>query len=244
MKPEERLTSQLGPRAEALCSLRGWTLIKALGAGATAATFEVRTADGVRALKIYAPRFLVGKVGDQTRKRFEIILKHLKGHDCENLVQIYEGDEHDRTLYLLMQRAPGKCLADVLKLVPRQRIRPIMAQVASAAKFLEDLGLCHRDIKAENIVVSDDFAHAILLDLGVVRWLDDEAGAGTDQEGQLPFVATARYSSPEYMFRLIPSGRELWRALTFYQLGGLLHDLITKELLFEDVSLRRVRTDT
>lgn len=235
MTPAERLTSQLWPHAEELCSLRGWNLGKALGAGATAATFEVGTDDGLRALKLYAPRFLTGKAGDQTRRRLGIILNHLKGHNCPNLVKIYEGDEHNKILYLLMQRAPGKCLADVLKLVPRQSIRSIVAQVASAAKFLEDLGLCHRDIKAENIVVSEDFAHAILLDLGVVRWLDDEAGAGTDQEGQLPFVATARYSSPEYMFRLMSSGRELWRALTFYQLGGLVHDLITKELLFEDV---------
>jgi hypothetical protein len=37
------------------------------------------------------------------------------------------------------------------------------------------------------------------------------------------------------MFRLVPPGPDLWRGLTFYQLGGLLHDLIMRERLFEDV---------
>jgi serine/threonine protein kinase len=105
----------------------------------------------------------------------------------------------------------------------------------SSYKYLDDGGLCHRDIKSDNVVVSDDFSRAVLLDLGVVRWLDDDVGAGTDREGQLPFVATAQYSSPEYMFRLMPAGPSLWRALTFYQLGGLIHDLIMRRRLLSDI---------
>jgi hypothetical protein len=59
-------------------------------------------------------------------------------------------------------------------------------------------------------------------------------GAGTDDNGQLPFVATAQYSSPEYLFRLVPQGPDLWRGLTYYQIGGVLHDLIMRRPLFAD----------
>jgi hypothetical protein len=51
-------------------------------------------------------------------------------------------------------------------------------------------------------------------------------------------VATARYSPPEYLFRLLEPGAELWHALNVYQLGALLHDLIMREPLFEVEYLR------
>ncbi|MBM0204451.1 protein kinase [Micromonospora sp. STR1s_5] len=236
--PENPLLTELRACADNLCAKRGWTLIKALGAGASAAVFEIATDDGVRALKVYAPRFLSGTLGRTTRQRFDIVVRNLLDHDCPNLVRCYEGDEIDGALYMVMERVPGSCLTDVLSTVPRSEVRSILTQVAAAAKYLEDRRLCHRDIKCDNIVVSSDYKKATLLDLGVIRWVDSEDGAGTDEDGQLPFVATARYSSPEYMFRLVPSSPELWRALTFYQLGGVLHDLINRQLMFEDVVQR------
>ncbi len=63
--------------------------------------------------------------------------------------------------------------------------------------------------------------------------MTDPIGVGTDHEGQLPVVATARYSPPEYLFRLLEPGPELWHAVNVYQLGALLHDLIMREPLFQ-----------
>lgn len=237
MSSEESLRRELQPLAEQLCKTKGWEVKDFLGAGATAATFEVSTPTGLRALKLYAPHILKGKRGQLVRKRFALVVEYLRDHGCPHLVAVYEGGEFKKTLYMLMQRAPGKCLAKVLKSVPPGNIREIVRQIATAAKFLEEKGVCHRDIKSDNIVISDDFIEAVLLDLGVIRWLDEE-GAGTDQEGQLPFIATAQYGSPEYMFRLIEPGPDLWRGLTIYQLGGLLHDLIMKERLFEAIVQR------
>src|SRR6185437_11160651 len=97
----------------------------------------------------------------------------------------------------------GQELEKRLTDVPREKIRTILDQVAQAAIFLRGKGLCHRDIKAANVFLSDDFSHCTLLDISVIRDVTDPIGAGTDQEGQLPFIATARYSPPEYLFRLL-----------------------------------------
>ncbi|WJR68962.1 protein kinase [Neorhizobium sp. CSC1952] len=227
--------TRLEKSAKKLAQEKGWGFGKLLGHGASAAVFEVITDDQTAALKIYHPNFLKGNEGVVSRARLDIVREKLLAHACPTLVRTFDCGESEGTVYMLMEHVPGLCLTDALKLVTGDKIEGLVKQVADAAKYLEDLGICHRDIKPDNIVVSADFKKATLLDLGVVRLIDSVEGSGTDDSGQLPFVATARYSSPEYMFRLWQPGPELWRALTFYQLGAVIHDLLAGEQLFEEV---------
>jgi serine/threonine protein kinase len=215
----------------------GWSVCVPLGEGGTAPVFEIVSPDGIRALKIYDAKFSAGKKGQIEQKRIDQQLA-LKEHDCPYLVQVYEGGRFEERLYLLMSRAPGKELEKRLTEVPRNKIRQIVDQIARAAMFLKSRGLCHRDIKAANVFISDDFEHCTLLDISVIRDVTDPIGVGTDHDGQLPVVATARYSPPEYLFRLLEPGPELWHALNVYQLGALLHDLIMRESLFQDEYLK------
>lgn len=221
------------------CQLRGagWSLRDKIGRGGTAPVFELTSPDGPRALKVYDKAFSAGEKGNIEIKRIEQQIA-LRGHDCASLVQVYDGGPFEGRLFLLMSRAPGRELEKRLQDVPRDKIRYIIDQVARAVLFLRSKELCHRDIKAANVFISDDFGQATLLDLSVTRNIYDPVGLGTDHDGQLPIVATARYSPPEYLFRLLESGVELWHALDVYQLGGLLHDLIVKEPLFQLEYLR------
>jgi serine/threonine-protein kinase len=210
----------------------GWSVLQQLGEGGTASVFEVASPGGPRALKLYSVAFSAGEKGEIENKRISVQIA-LKDHDCLSLVQVYDGGKFEDRLFVLMSRAPGKELAKRLQEVPRDKIRRIVDQVARAVLFLQSQDLCHRDIKAENIFVSDDFSEAVLLDVSVIRNIYDPIGVGTDHENQLPVVATARYSPPEYLFRLLAPGPELWHGLSVYQLGGLLHDLIMRQPLFE-----------
>ncbi len=216
------------------CKIKGhgWSVQNELGTGGTAPVFEVVSPQGIRALKIYDVKFSVGEKGEIEHKRIDQQLA-LKGHNCPFLVQVYEGARFEDRLYLLMSRADGKELEKRLKDIPRNKIRQILDQVTRAAIFLKSKGLCHRDIKAANIFISDDCERCTLLDISVIRNVSDPIGVGTDHDGQLPVVATARYSPPEYLFRLLEPSAELWHALNVYQLGALLHDLIMREPLFE-----------
>lgn len=211
---------------------QGWSVRASLGEGGTAPVFEVSSPDGPRALKIYDAKFSSGRRGDIEYKRIEQQLE-LKGHDCPYLVRIFDGGRIEGRLFLLMERAPGAELEKQLKEIPRSKIRQIVDQIARATIFLKERGLCHRDIKSANIFISEDFDHCTLLDISVIRNVTDPIGVGTDHEGQLPVVATARYSPPEYLFRLLEPGPDLWHALNIYQLGALLHDLIMQEPLFQ-----------
>ena len=234
MAENSRVRSDATEIADRWCQDKGdgWSVVKQLGVGGTAHVFEVASPDGPRALKIYDRHFSSGDLGEIEHNRVLQQL-NLQNHNCPFLVHIYDGGKTGDYLYLLMSRALGAQLEERLKAVPRTRIRQIIDQVARACLFLGNRNLCHRDIKAANVFVSDDFNHATLLDISVIRNIHDPVGIGTDHDGQLPVLATARYCPPEYLFRLIETGPALWHALTVYQLGALLHDLIVRVPLFQ-----------
>jgi serine/threonine protein kinase len=97
------------------------------------------------------------------------------------------------------------------------------------------LGLVHRDIKPANVMVSEDFSSVKLMDLGVMRPIDAAASNVTDETAR-PFIGTLRYRSPEFLMREEENSPEGWRAITFYQLGGVLHDMIMRRELFSEFS--------
>ncbi len=209
-----------------------WSVLETAGRGGTAPVFTVSSPSGVLALKVYDAKFSAGPLGAESERRLTPQIK-LGLHDCSHVVRVHDGGRFEDRLFVLMDRASGKELEKNLKDVPRNRIRTIVDQVARAAIFLRGQGLCHRDLKSANIFISDDFAKVTVLDLSVLRDVNDPIGLGTDHGEQLPVVATSRYSPPEYLFRLVPPGPELWHALDIYQLGGVLHDLIMREPMFE-----------
>ena len=211
----------------------GWAPLGQLGHGGTAPVFELQSPSGLRALKIYDEKFSSGRMGEIEHSRIQKQLE-LKDHDCPSLVHVYDGGITEDRLYLLMSRAPGTELEERLPDIPRAQIRTILHDIAQACLFLDTRGLCHRDIKTANVFVSDDFSHATLLDISVIRAIHDPVGVGSDHNGQLPVLATARYSPPEYLFRLVEPGPELWHALNVYQLGAVLHDLIVRTPLFQE----------
>jgi serine/threonine protein kinase len=148
-------------------------------------------------------------------------------------VRILDGGlcEKSGFYFVVMEFIGAPNLATVISDVPRDRIWPIISQVARAARFLEGLGLAHRDIKPDNIAVTRDFQTAILLDLGVIRPFN--VASVTDGQ-QRTFVGTLQYSSPEFLFRTEEDNPDGWRAVTFYQLGAVLHDMIMQKRLFSE----------
>ena len=209
-----------------------WTLVRLLDAGKSAVVFEAKDGSAVCALKIFDPE-LVERVGtDVQAARIERELA-LRDKEHPHLVRILDGGQCGRTrlFFVAMEFLLGQPLAKVLQSLPRERIWPLISQVASAARFLEQLNLVHRDIKPDNVFVNDDLQHACLLDLGVIRPIGEP---GLTDGGQKPFLGTSQYSSPEFLFRTEDDTPDGWRALTFYQLGALLHDLIMRRRIFAD----------
>ena len=210
----------------------GLEVVRLLGAGKSAIVLEANDGSQQSALKVFDPE-LVECFGKDTQLQRIEREKQLIGKHHENLVQILDGGECASTgyLFVVMELIEAPNLADSITLVPKDRIASILSQIADAARYLEGLGLAHRDIKPENIALLPDFSRAVLLDLGVLRPFGD--GDLTDVYERV-FVGTLRYSSPELLLREEVDDQDGWRAVTFYQLGGVLHDMIMRRPLFQE----------
>ena len=229
---EERLIKFLSPKGkyEQPCFL---------AAGGSAAVFKVVGSEGgLKAFKVFDPRFISSDSNSADKRRLNI-QNQLIGHDCIYLVQMFAVEQFEGTAFIEMEFIDWPQLSKQLEKVPDDKVANLISQLVEVVKFLEVRGIVHRDIKPENIHVSPDFENLKLLDLGVARELETDSDAADTDNGNLrPFLATAQYSSPEYLFRLDPPSTKLWQGLNFYQIGAVLHDLIMKKPLFhEEVQL-------
>ena len=215
--------------------LREWRVGAYINSGKSALVFRATKLNCDAAIKIFDPE-LVERFGAESEK--ERIRRELTliGSHHENLVTILDGGyPPDNDLYfIVMEHIDAPNLASVIKNVPSDQIRNIISQVASAARFLESRDIVHRDIKPDNIAISTDFKKAKLLDLGIIRpFSADSLPPLTDREEQV-FIGTLQYGSPEFLLRKEKQDQEGYRAVTFYQLGAVLFDLLEKRRLFAE----------
>lgn len=211
----------------------GFQILKLLDHGKSAAVF-LSSKDKVHfAIKIFDDE-LISKYGDEAQ--FERIRREIKLKDSphENLVNIVEGGICPITSnhFIVMEFIEGRNLKSCLSELDQDDIWHYILQLAAASKHLEDLGYAHRDIKPENIMINVEKKKLTLMDLGVIKPI--KGSDLTDFDGYSHFIGTLQYSSPEYLLRCEEDTPEGWRALTFYQIGAVLHDMIVQTPIFKD----------
>ena len=83
------------------------------------------------------------------------VYRRLSGVSHENLVQIFDiVQEHDFT-YILEEYIDGICLDRLVPMDP-EGARKTVVQLAKALCVLHSLGIVHRDVKEDNVLVSEN----------------------------------------------------------------------------------------
>lgn len=222
-----------------------YTVEQPLGRGGTASVYSARdrAKGNLVALKIFNPTMLDLEI---EKRRLEERLAALKGHHCPYLVQPLSSFEaaipstHQESCQTLVEVSEyvGGLSLDPTRL-PENRVRPVVAMICRAVRYLESRGLCHRDIKPDNILITQGATKAVLADIGVLHAYDEgyEKSRLTGTQSNHALV-TLRYSSPEIVDRTLTpySSRERWLAHTIYQIGAIIFEAITKQLMFENKS--------
>ena len=177
------------------------------------------TKDRFVALKILSQ----GPAADPTyRERFRRESQVVARLGEPHIIPIHDWGEVDGVLYLDMRLVEGKDLRAVLKAggaLSPERAVGIIEQVAAALDAAHRDGLVHRDVKPENILLSDnDFAH--LVDFGIAQAGDDTrlTQAGTA-------IGSLAYMAPE-MFENTP----ITPACDIYALTCVLFESLTGQV--------------
>jgi hypothetical protein len=142
--------------------------------------------------------------------------------DHPHIVTVYEAGETDDGLFLAMRLVRGPTLKEEIqagRLAPDRAVRILMA-VADALDAAHEVGLIHRDVKPQNILVGKR-DHAYLADFGLTKVPDDSVPlTGTGQ-----FVGTIDYISPEQL-----RGEGADHRSDVYALAGVLYESLGGEV--------------
>ena len=146
-----------------------------------------------------------------------------------NIARLLDGGTTEEGLpYLVMEYvegAPITSFCDHGRLDVTTRVE-LMRKVCDAVDYAHRRLIVHRDLKAGNILVTDD-GEPKLLDFGIAKLIGDGSGAEPGAETHGRFM-TPGYAGPEQL-----AGRPITTAADVYSLGVLLYKLLVGRLPFD-----------
>lgn len=141
-----------------------------------------------------------------------------------NVVDVYDVGQDGEVHYIVMEYVPGQDLkAIILKQgpLPVDRAVVVARAVADGLEAAHRVGLIHRDIKPQNIIVGDQ-DQVKITDFGIAK-----SGLSTSATETGVIFGTADYLSPEQA-----RGQTATPASDVYALGVTLYEMLTGRLPF------------
>jgi len=137
-----------------------------------------------------------------------------------NLVQVHDMELQGNVNYLVMEFIRGRSLRDWIseKPIPPPQVFAVMHGVLQALEYAHRHAIVHRDMKPENVLISEDGLVKVA-DFGIARLMDDTGVGGTATKTGTT-VGTPQYMSPEQVASSKVDGRsDLYSAgIMFYEL--------------------------
>ncbi len=190
------------------------------GMGIVYKVFDKKIKEEV-ALKILKPEI----ANEKTIERFSNELKLARKIRHENVCQMYDINEEEGTHYITMEYVPGEDLKSFIRRVgqlPVGKTISIAKQVCEGLSEAHGLGVVHRDLKPQNIMI-DKEGNARIMDFGIARSIKRK---GITAAGMM--IGTPEYMSPEQV-----EGKVVDQRSDIYALGIILFEMVTGKLPFE-----------
>ncbi len=195
-----------------------YQVIEEIGHGGMGRVYKVHdTKVGEKiALKLIRPEAALDK---KALERFSNELKLARKIRHKNVCQMFDLGEDQGTNYITMEYVRGEDLKQLIRKVgrlsPGQAIA-IARQVCNGLEEAHKLGVIHRDLKPQNIMVDED-GNARIMDFGIARSL---RGKGITGAGVM--IGTPEYMSPEQV-----EGKDTDQRSDIYSLGIILYEMLT-----------------
>jgi serine/threonine protein kinase/Flp pilus assembly protein TadD len=201
-----------------------YQVIEELGHGGMGRVYKVYDTDIQEkiALKLLRPEIALDK---ETVERFSNELKLARKIRHKNICGMFDLGKAEGTTFITMEFVPGE---DLKKFIRKSgqlgagRAVSIAKQVVEGLAEAHHLGVVHRDLKPQNIMVDED-GNARIMDFGIARSL---RGKGITGAGVM--IGTPEYMSPEQV-----EGKDVDQRSDIYSLGIILYEMLTGRVPFE-----------
>ena len=201
-----------------------------LGHGATANVYLVKS---IEDQKLYAAKVLKSASNNPRFDKEVSLLKMLNCPYIINLVNsgfgstIKNGVEGKKTPYLILELSQKGELFDYVFLTKEgfgeKNGRYIFKQILQGVKYCHEKGVCHRDLKMENIMLSEEYVPKIS-DFGFATLIQ---GKNNDNLLSTP-LGTLSYAAPEILMRKAYNGVQS----DIFSLGVVMFTLVTCKIGF------------
>ena len=149
-----------------------YEVLKKIGEGASAKVYKVKekSTGEIRAMK----QVEKSKLPDV--KYFETEIKILSLLDHPNIVRLFEVFEDSKNFYLIMELMTG---GNLITRMNNNRYKEksaaiLMEQIVSAIAYCHEKGICHRDLKPQNVLFCDESPNSPIkvVDFGISKIFD------------------------------------------------------------------------
>ncbi|MEZ5306500.1 MAG: protein kinase [Pyrinomonadaceae bacterium] len=220
-------------------NIHHYEILKKLGAGGQGTVYKARDTklDRELVIKVLPPE-LTAKTANFVR--FEREAKLCSQLDHPNICTIYDYHEDDGTYYIAMQYVRGKNVRELVdgKPLELKSALNIAVQVCDALAYAHSRNIIHRDIKAGNIMVTDE-GKVKILDFGLAKLMEPDEVDPSERndltELGIPY-GTATYAAPEQA-----KGERTDHRADIFSTGILLYELLTGIWAFQGKTVVDVR---
>ncbi|MBL8730255.1 MAG: protein kinase [Planctomycetes bacterium] len=145
-----------------------------------------------------------------------------------NVVQVFDVDHDGETYFITMELMHEGSLEDWLKqngAMPVDRALRVVADAAAGLAYAESLGIVHRDIKPDNLML-DQHGAVKIADLGLASTIEENDGQS---------IGTPHFMAPEQVLR-----KDVDHRTDLYALGCTFYRLVTGRTPFRGQTVKDI----
>lgn len=204
-----------------------YSILDHLSEGGMATVFTARRLSDAKivALKVLREQYASD---DEFVERFQREARAVSELDHPHMVHVYDSGRDGPIHFIAMEYVEGNNLKELIRRegpISPQLAMEIAAQVCDALEFAHSHGIIHRDVKPQNILLTQD-GQVKVTDFGIAR----AASAATITETGT-VLGSVQYLSPEQA-----RGSLVGRSADIYALGVVMYEMVTGRLPFDGES--------
>jgi len=201
-----------------------YEIIESLGTGGMGKVYRAidREVKEEVALKLVKPEIAQDEA---TIKRFRNELKVARKVSHRNVCRMHDLGKAEEGYYISMEYVEGENLKSYIRKIGKlteEETISLAQQVCEGLKEAHELGVIHRDMKPQNIMIDRD-GRVKIMDFGIARSVEAQGVTATGV-----IIGTPDYISPEQA-----EGEEADQRSDIYTLGVILYEMVTGSVPFK-----------